>query len=147
LGELTDPLFFDLLLRTWVGPVPLSSDFKAALLVAGNIGTEPFQRFLALTPPEERKKQVANAMLERRKGSSDAAPKPSVTEISTPSVTGSATAATGAVSALSTAPAPKVLAAPGSVTNDTDTPDAATVLPGADAPSEPVPNPPVADVG
>lgn len=146
LGELSDPLFFDLLLRSWVGPVPLSSDFKAALLVAGNIGTEPFQRFLALTPPDERKEQVANALLERRKVSSDTTPKSSVTE-KTPSEAGTATAAAGAASALPAAPAPIVPDAPGSATDNTKTPDSTTALPDADAPAEPAPKPPVADVG
>ena len=76
LGELADPLFFDLLLRTWIGPVPLSSEFKGALLTAGNIGTEPLQRFLALKPTEERKSQVASALNERRAGIARAAAAP-----------------------------------------------------------------------
>lgn len=76
LGELDDPRFYGLLLRTWIGPVPLSSDFKASLLVAGGIGTAPFQRFLALKPTEERTSQVATALRERRAGLSGPAPPP-----------------------------------------------------------------------
>lgn len=76
LGELDDPHFYGLLLRTWIGPVPLSSDFKASLLVAGGIGTVPFQRFLSLEPTEERTNQVATALRERRTALSGTAPAP-----------------------------------------------------------------------
>lgn len=54
LGELNNPKFFDLLLRTWIGPVPLSSDFRDGLLVAGNIDSGLLARFDATFPSDTR---------------------------------------------------------------------------------------------
>ena len=54
LGEISDPTFFDLLLRTWVGPVPLSSDFKEAMLVGGKIPQDLRARLDSVSPSDER---------------------------------------------------------------------------------------------
>lgn len=54
LGVINDPEFFDILLRTWIGPVPLSSDFRAALLTNGNLDPDTSARFNAIRPSEER---------------------------------------------------------------------------------------------
>jgi len=54
LGEIDSPAFFDLLLRTWIGPVPLSSDFRDGLLAAGNINSALQARFDATFPTDER---------------------------------------------------------------------------------------------
>ena len=40
LGTIADDHFFDLLLRTWIGPVPLSTDFKLNLLAGGEVSDE-----------------------------------------------------------------------------------------------------------
>lgn len=54
LGEIDDPQFFDLLLRTWIGPVPLSSEFRKDLLTAGSIKPGPLTRFETTRPSDER---------------------------------------------------------------------------------------------
>ena len=54
LGVIDDPSFFDLLLRTWIGPVPLSSDFRSALMVSGDTDDELLGRFQAIGATEER---------------------------------------------------------------------------------------------
>lgn len=54
LGELDDPVFFDLLLRTWIGFVPLSSDFRDNLLKQGSIKPELLSRFEQIQPTPER---------------------------------------------------------------------------------------------
>lgn len=62
LGELNNPAFFDLLLRTWIGPVPLSSQFRDGLLVAGDINGDLLARFDATVPSEERIASVRAAI-------------------------------------------------------------------------------------
>ncbi|WP_075188353.1 TonB family protein [Teredinibacter haidensis] len=54
LGEIQSSEFFNLLLRTWIGPVPLSSGFRDGLLVAGNVDSELLARFDATVPSDER---------------------------------------------------------------------------------------------
>jgi protein TonB len=68
LGQIDDPVFFDLLLRTWIGPVPLSSRFRDDLLVAGNIDSAIRDRFNQIRPSDERITAVATALLQRREG-------------------------------------------------------------------------------
>ena len=63
LGEIDDPVFFDLLLRTWIGPVPLSSTFRSDLLKAGVINDEVLATFEATSPTPER-----IAVIEQRQG-------------------------------------------------------------------------------
>ncbi|WP_188151911.1 TonB family protein [Teredinibacter waterburyi] len=62
LGTIADPQFFDLLLRTWIGPVPLSSDFRSGLLVGGNVDSNLLAQFRALTPSNDRIEIVKNAV-------------------------------------------------------------------------------------
>jgi len=54
LGTIPSTKFFDLLLRTWIGPVPLSSDFRDGLLMAGKIDDALLSRFDATYPSDER---------------------------------------------------------------------------------------------
>ena len=54
LGTINNTSFFDLLLRTWIGPVPLSSNFRDSLLKAGDINGELLARFEATRPSDER---------------------------------------------------------------------------------------------
>lgn len=62
LGVIDDVTFFDLLLRTWIGPVPLSSTFRDQLLVAGDIPEELQARFNAIRPSENRIQAIAAAL-------------------------------------------------------------------------------------
>jgi protein TonB len=58
LGTIEDAHFFDLLLRTWVGPVPLSSEFKAGLLAGGSPNPDLLARFNNTTPSSTRVAEV-----------------------------------------------------------------------------------------
>ncbi len=66
LGEIDDVAFFDLLLRTWIGPVPLSSNFRQALLVAGKIPPEPLSIFESTRPSDERIASIESAIKAKR---------------------------------------------------------------------------------
>ncbi|VUD42392.1 hypothetical protein TDB9533_00682 [Thalassocella blandensis] len=66
LGELDDPAFFDLLLRTWIGFVPLSSDFRDNLLKQGSIKPELLSRYEQIQPSEERVTAIAQAISSRQ---------------------------------------------------------------------------------
>lgn len=45
LGSIEDKSFFDLILRSWIGPVPLSAEFKSDLLQAGSIEPARLAKF------------------------------------------------------------------------------------------------------
>lgn len=54
--------FFDLLLRTWLGPVPLSSQFKEALLAGGKVDAGLTERFNNTTPSAARVAEISAAI-------------------------------------------------------------------------------------
>ncbi len=62
LGLLKDVGLFDLLLRSWIGPVPLSSEFKAGLLAGGDVNTELRMRFAGIAPSEQRIAAIRQAV-------------------------------------------------------------------------------------
>ncbi len=62
LGTIEDVSFFDLLLRTWIGPVPLSSQFRDGLLAAGKFSGELREQFNSTRPSEVRIEAVASAL-------------------------------------------------------------------------------------
>lgn len=49
LGTIEDDKFFPLLLRTWIGSVPLSSDYRANLLTMGDVPADLRTRYNAIT--------------------------------------------------------------------------------------------------
>ncbi|MCV6613426.1 MAG: TonB family protein [Cellvibrionaceae bacterium] len=61
LGKIEQAGFFQTLLRSWLGQVPLSSSFKAQLLVSGDIDEAIHSRYSATTPSPERLQQMAAA--------------------------------------------------------------------------------------
>lgn len=65
LGTVNDPTFFDLLLRTWIGPVPLSSNFRESLLKAGDVDPDILARFEATRPTDERIAAIETAIQSR----------------------------------------------------------------------------------
>lgn len=85
LGFIADPTFFDLLLRTWVGPVPLSSDFKDALLGGGNVPDKLFQRFRNIHPSPERISAISAALTKGNHVNSSSSALPAVAEASSSS--------------------------------------------------------------
>ncbi len=66
LGEIDDPQFFDLILRTWIGPVPLSSEFRNDLLTEGSIKPGPLTRFETTKPSDERIAAIESAVSFKR---------------------------------------------------------------------------------
>lgn len=54
LGQINDENFFNMLLRTWVGPVPLSSEFRTALLSGGEADNSLLERYESIKPTAER---------------------------------------------------------------------------------------------
>ena len=79
LGTINDPSFFDLLLRTWIGPVPLSSDFRDSLLKAGETDPGLLARFEATRPTDERIAAIENAIQNRPAASTE----PEVAQVET----------------------------------------------------------------
>jgi TonB family protein len=59
LGNIASDKFFSMLLRTWVGKVPLSSDYKDDILKNGNVSAELKSRFDKIKPSKERTTEVA----------------------------------------------------------------------------------------
>lgn len=59
LGNIASDKFFSMLLRTWVGKVPLSSDYKDGILKNGNVSAELKSRFDKIKPSKERTTEVA----------------------------------------------------------------------------------------
>lgn len=66
LGQIEDTSFFDLLLRTWIGPVPLSSDFRKDLLAQGEIEPQSLTRFQSTSPSQARVALIASAIAAKR---------------------------------------------------------------------------------
>ncbi len=62
-GEIASSELFDVLLRSWVGSVPLSSTFRQDILAAGDIDPAMVARFEGLEPTKERI-AFANNLLE-----------------------------------------------------------------------------------
>jgi periplasmic protein TonB len=50
--------FFNVLLRTWIGNVPLSSAYRASLLQAGDISSDLRRRFESIEPSESRREEL-----------------------------------------------------------------------------------------
>ncbi len=71
LGTIDDPAFFDLLLRTWIGPVPLSSQFRNDLLAGGEIDEALIARFNDTRPTDARIAAVAEALANRERGQTE----------------------------------------------------------------------------
>ncbi len=59
LGNIASEKFFGMLLRTWVGKVPLSSDYKDNMLKAGKVSAELKARFEKIKPTKERTADIA----------------------------------------------------------------------------------------
>ncbi len=67
LGTIESDAFFNLLLRTWIGSVPLSSDFRAAMLTAGDVDGDLLARFEAIQPSENRLNAFAEPVAKPKK--------------------------------------------------------------------------------
>lgn len=110
------PGFFEVLLATWIGPKPPSSEFKAAIL--GNVDAAIVAEYDALHPTPERKREIAS-WLEEGGASSEAAAEEQVaaTEQSSDSNAAAAAAAAAATAAAATSEAVSATA-PAGVTEE-----------------------------
>lgn len=59
LGNIGSDKFFGMLLRTWIGKVPLSSEYKDDILKAGNVNAALKARYEKIKPSKERTTDVA----------------------------------------------------------------------------------------
>ena len=80
LGSIDDDDFFAMLLRTWIGKVPLSTDYKNGILKAGMVTAELKSRFDSIQPSRARSKEIEtwlnSKVVSSQKSSSAAAAKP-----------------------------------------------------------------------
>lgn len=60
LGNIASDEFFTVLLRSWIGTVPLSSEFKKQLLAGGNVDSSLSGRYQVISPSATRIQAVAN---------------------------------------------------------------------------------------
>ncbi len=65
LGQINDASFFDLLLRSWIGSVPLSAELQESLRSKGDDLRALRDRFASIKPAAERVEAVAAAIAER----------------------------------------------------------------------------------
>jgi periplasmic protein TonB len=63
LGQIPSGEFYNLLLRTWIGPVPLSSAFRDGLLTAGKVDDKSLSIFNKINPTPERIAVIRNALI------------------------------------------------------------------------------------
>ncbi len=61
LGKIADRKFFTTLLRSWVGPVPPSTEFREGLLASGDVDTGLLARFEQLEPTDARILELTEA--------------------------------------------------------------------------------------
>lgn len=59
LGKIEDETFFYMLLATWIGNVPLSSDYRDSLLKVGDVDAGLRGRFASITPAASRTTEIA----------------------------------------------------------------------------------------
>src|SRR5690606_26564007 len=74
LDTIEEDEFFNLLLRTWIGNVPLSSTYRASLLQGGDVDSGLRSRFDAIAPSEARRAEVVAWTQEQESQSVAAAP-------------------------------------------------------------------------
>jgi periplasmic protein TonB len=63
LGRIASGEFYNLLLRTWIGPVPLSSTFRDGLLTAGKVDEKIISIYSKINPTPERIAVIRSALI------------------------------------------------------------------------------------
>lgn len=87
LGIIKDTSFFDLLLRSWIGPVPLSSNFKEALLQAGSIESVTLARFDSVRTTNERVQKLTEVLASKENTQANTDDKPLAVKVTTTTTT------------------------------------------------------------
>lgn len=65
LGKISKPGFFNLLLRTWIGPVPINTGFRENILAAGAIDAALLERFQTIAPTAQRISQLQDSLIKK----------------------------------------------------------------------------------
>ncbi len=84
LGKIADRKFFDILLRTWIGPVPLSSTFRDSLLTAGNINDKQLSTYNKVDATPQRIAAIKVALIANGKNKNKKEPEPPKTQEAPP---------------------------------------------------------------
>ncbi|MFO1370153.1 MAG: TonB family protein [Marinagarivorans sp.] len=63
LGKIPSGEFYNLLLRTWIGPVPLSSGFRDGLLTSGKVDEKTISIYSKISPTPERIAVIRTALI------------------------------------------------------------------------------------
>lgn len=63
LGRIPSGSFYNILLRTWIGPVPLSSTFRDGLLAAGKVDEKSISIYSKISPTPERIAVIRSAII------------------------------------------------------------------------------------
>lgn len=135
LGKIEDGAFFDLLLRSWIGAVPLSAELKESLQAEGDTFQSLRGRFASITPSSERSDAVASAIAARdqtvAKAPSPTQKKPSAPATPEPGAEAVAVADAGNAAQIpkplaSVSPSPGTPASPAS--KSSEVPEGMTVL-------------------
>ncbi|HNG61302.1 MAG TPA: TonB family protein, partial [Cellvibrionaceae bacterium] len=63
LGKIPSGEFYNLLLRTWIGPVPLSSSFRDGLLTSGKVDEKTISIYSKISPTPERIAVIRAALI------------------------------------------------------------------------------------
>ena len=144
LGTLHTEGFFNVLLRTWIGSVPLSSDFRSQLLQNGQVDESLLARYESIAPSSERIAAIAEWTKPKPKPQATRVPQAIVsTTISAPIIAPTVTApiVSAPQPAAKTEPLQTLATAPAANINNEDAliSEAAASTGKADAPiSEPV---------
>lgn len=89
LGKIPSGEFYNLLLRTWIGPVPLSSGFRDGLLTAGKVDEKTISIYSKISPTPERIAVIRAALIAQGKNKGKptevaATPKPEPAKVEAP---------------------------------------------------------------
>lgn len=89
LGKIPSGEFYNLLLRTWIGPVPLSSGFRDGLLTGGKVDEKTISIYSKISPTPERIAVIRAALIAQGKNKGKptevaATPKPEPAKVEAP---------------------------------------------------------------
>lgn len=106
LGNIKDNAFFSMLLSTWIGKIPLSSEYRDSLLKVGDVDASLRSRYNAISPTTARTAEVKEwtgvlVAVEEAKSSASSSSKPSA-------AAGKVAAATGTAAVIAKADLPKL---------------------------------------
>lgn len=126
LGNIKDNVFFSMLLSTWIGKIPLSSDYRDSLLKVGDVNKALSARFTGIKPSAARTAEIG-AWTGAAAVAVAAAPKDAKPAASSAKATTSAASVEKPVAAAPTPKAAVVAAAPAQAAKAADEDDGAAL--------------------